>query len=252
MNLNSRQAVEHRRLFEQALFGEEGSPEMAAGSEAGTKRKAKTQRSRSGKRAGAKEASPSGSTSSSSSEEEEKVPFQESGVSTLDSPSSLETYPTHLESPDRSPSSSSSSVVPPSTRGSPEAGSPELTARDSELDVLPPAVPDQDVTLPAFPDQDVTLPAVPDQDVTLPAVPDQDVPLPAVPDQDVPLPAAATPERSKRCARITRRKAVVILSPLRVITSPRRINKQYRLSGLARASRARAKVRRAIEDQKRK
>lgn len=87
MNLNSRQAVEHRRLFEQALLGEDGSPEKAAGSEAGTKRKAKTQRGRSGKRAGAKEASPSGSASSSSSEEEEKVPFQESGVSTLDSPS---------------------------------------------------------------------------------------------------------------------------------------------------------------------
>nr|XP_055065242.1 uncharacterized protein LOC129447502 [Misgurnus anguillicaudatus] len=137
MNLNSRQAVEHRRMFEQALLGEDGSPEKAAGSEVGTKRKVKTQGGRSGKRAGAKEASPSESTSSSSSEEEEKVPLQESGVSTLDSPSSLETYPTHLESPDRSPSSSSSSVVSPSTRGSPEAGSPELsvperaTARDS-------------------------------------------------------------------------------------------------------------------------
>nr|XP_055049616.1 uncharacterized protein LOC129435188 [Misgurnus anguillicaudatus] len=135
MNLNSRQAVEHRRLFEQALLGEEASPEK----EQGVKRKAKSQHCRSGKRAGAKEASPSESTSSSSSKEEEKVPFQESGVSTLDSPSSLETYPTNLESPDRSSSSSSSSVVPPSTRASPDAGSPELsvperaTTRDSVI-----------------------------------------------------------------------------------------------------------------------
>nr|XP_055062830.1 uncharacterized protein LOC129445857 [Misgurnus anguillicaudatus] len=90
MNLSAKQAVEHRRLFEEALCGEEVSP--AKPSEEGTSRKrvAKTKHGGWKRR---REESPPTSPSSSSLEVGETVTFQESGVSSIDSPSSLEEYP---------------------------------------------------------------------------------------------------------------------------------------------------------------
>ncbi|XP_073730820.1 uncharacterized protein [Misgurnus anguillicaudatus] len=90
MNLSAKQAVEHRRLFEEALCGEEVSP--AKPSEEGTSRKrvAKTKHGGWKRR---REESPPTSPSSSSLEVGETVTLQESGVSSIDSPSSLEEYP---------------------------------------------------------------------------------------------------------------------------------------------------------------
>nr|XP_055062921.1 probable serine/threonine-protein kinase samkC [Misgurnus anguillicaudatus] len=124
MNLSAKQAVEHRRLFEEALCGEEVSP--AKPSEEGTSRKrvAKTKHGGWKRR---REESPPTSPSSSSSEVGETVTFQESGVSLIDSPSSLEEYPRTqgLASPP-SPSSSDAS------RESRRESSPEVRTSDQD------------------------------------------------------------------------------------------------------------------------
>nr|XP_055062898.1 basic salivary proline-rich protein 1-like [Misgurnus anguillicaudatus] len=110
MNLSSKQAVEHRRLFEEALVGVEVSPSKPAEERQPLKRRAKSKHGGKAKRA-KRAASPPDSPPSTSDSEEEAVRYQESGVSSLESPSSLEEYPTHLEH--------ESSVADPSSSSEP-------------------------------------------------------------------------------------------------------------------------------------
>ncbi|XP_073730814.1 uncharacterized protein [Misgurnus anguillicaudatus] len=206
MNLSVKQAVEHRRLFEEALCGEEVSP--AKPSEEGTSRK-RVAKTKHGGWKHHREESPPTSPSSSSSEVGETVTFQESGVSSIDSPSSLEEYPRTqgLASPP-SPSSSDAS------RESRRKASPEVRASDQD-----------------DPEQEQ------DDPEQQPASPRPTAQQPASP---------ATHKEPRRV--VTRRRPVVLLSPLR---SPD-IRKLCRLSGLACASRARANLRRATKAPARK
>ncbi|XP_073729766.1 uncharacterized protein [Misgurnus anguillicaudatus] len=229
-NLSSRQAVEHRRLFEEALMGVEVSPSKPAEEEQQpTKRRAKSKHGAKAKRT-KRAASPPDSPPSTSSSEEEPVTYQESGVSSLESPSSLEEYPTHLE-PESSVAASSSkpSVVPSSAGSSPRpAESPELAAQE-----------------PATSEPAASEPAASEPAASEPATSE-----PTAPEPTAPEPAA----RPKRPVRTTRRKPMVVLSPLKVSPakgSPvRRPIASYQLSGLAKASRARAKVQRALREMK--
>ncbi|XP_073730818.1 uncharacterized protein [Misgurnus anguillicaudatus] len=136
MNLNVKQAVEHRRLFEGALVGEEVSPAKPAAEEEGQgKRKRKTKHGRGAPKRRRDESPPSSPPTSSPEEESEAVPFQESGVSSLDSPPSLEKYPGEKEeSPDSSSSSSvgASPVRTPSKLSAPSAEPASPAVHDPE------------------------------------------------------------------------------------------------------------------------
>nr|XP_055029177.1 uncharacterized protein LOC129418254 [Misgurnus anguillicaudatus] len=82
------------RLFEEALVGV--SPSKPAEERQPSKRRAKSKHGGKAKRA-KRAASPPDSPPSTSDSEEEAVQYQESGVSSLESPSSLEEYPSHLK-----------------------------------------------------------------------------------------------------------------------------------------------------------
>ncbi|XP_073711507.1 uncharacterized protein [Misgurnus anguillicaudatus] len=210
MNLNVRQAVEHRRLFEGALVGEEVSPAKPAAEEEGQgKRKRKTKHGRGAPKRRRDESPPSSPPTSSPEEESEAVPFQESGVSSLDSPPSLEKYPGEKE---ESPDSSSSSSVGASPVRTPS----ELSAPSAEP--ASPAVHD------------------PEQ-----ADPEQADPGQAEPEQAAP--PLGLLSRPKRAAK----RPVVVLTPVKPTLSPLSRNKICRVSGVARASRARANLRRALD-----
>ncbi|XP_073730794.1 uncharacterized protein [Misgurnus anguillicaudatus] len=241
MNLSSKQAVEHRRLFEEALVGVEVSPSKPAEERQPLKRRTKSKHGGKAKRA-KRAASPPDSPPSTSDSEEEAVRYQESGVSSLESPSSLEEYPTHLKHESSVADSSSSSeppVVPSSAGSSPRpAESPERAAQE-------PATSEPDSSEPAASEPAASEPAAPEPAASEPAAPE-----PATSEPAAPEPAA----RPKRPVRTTRRKPMVVLSPLKVLPakgSPvRRPSPSYQLTGLAKASRARAKVQRALREMK--
>nr|XP_055065246.1 cytochrome c1-like [Misgurnus anguillicaudatus] len=249
MNLSSKQAVEHRRLFEEALVGVEVSPSKPAEEQQPLKRRAKSKHGgkvKRAKRAASPSASPPDSPPSTSDSEEEAVRYQESGVSSLESPSSLEEYPTHLE-PESSVADSSSSeppVVPSSAGSSPRpAESPEHAAQE-------PATSEPDSSEPAASEPAASEPAASEPAASEPAASEPATSEPAVSEPAAPEPAA----RPKRPVRTTRRKPMVVLSPLKVLPakgSPvRRPSQSYQLTGLAKASRARAKVQRALREMK--
>ncbi|XP_073719994.1 uncharacterized protein [Misgurnus anguillicaudatus] len=154
-----------------------------------------------------KDESPTSSppTSESSTEEEgEAVPYQESGVSSLDSPPSLEKY--QGENMASSDSSSSSSI-----RASPVRTPSDLSAPSGEM--ASPAVHDPEQ---ADPEQ-----ADPEQ-----AVPEQADPEQAVPEQAAP--ALGLLSRPKRVVR----KPVVVLTPVKPALSPLSRSKICRVSGV--------------------
>nr|XP_055065247.1 uncharacterized protein LOC129447508 [Misgurnus anguillicaudatus] len=188
-NLSSRQAVEHRRLFEEALMGVEVSPSKPAEEEQQpTKRRAKSKHGAKAKRT-KRAASPPDSPPSTSSSEEEPVTYQESGVSSLESPSSLEEYPTHLE-PESSVAASSSKPSSPRPAESPEHAAQE----------------------PATSEPAASEPAASEPAASEPAASEPATSEPTASEPTAPEPAA----RPKRPVRTTRKKPMVVLSPLKV------------------------------------
>nr|XP_055062940.1 uncharacterized protein LOC129445996 [Misgurnus anguillicaudatus] len=167
--------------------------EASRGGKEGRKRKAKSKHGRGAAKRRRDESPPSSPPTSESSleEEGEAVPYQESGVSSLDSPPSLEKYPGEkAESPDSTSSVGASPVRTPS----------DLSAPSAE-----PASPAVHQPEEADPEQ-----ADPEPEQAVPA-----------------LDLLSRPKRGVGAAR----KEVVVLTPVKPAMSPLSWSKIFRVSG---------------------
>ncbi|XP_057204406.1 translation initiation factor IF-2-like [Triplophysa rosa] len=166
VNLNARQAVEHRRLFEEALEGVEASPTRADDTLAARKRPIKRKGKMSGLERSKKQRAESPCFSltpgSTSSEEAETVPYQESGVSALESEESLAEFPSALAQ--SSPASSCPGPTSPESESPAEAASPEPASSESASSDAEPATPEPSFSEPtAAPEPSLSEPtAVPE------------------------------------------------------------------------------------------